>query len=119
MSRRSPISGKPSTADAHTRTAWIILIASHLRNHCDDETMPLDSVLATCGPMGMRCFAKSGKSVDTEAKMKSRIQRAGFTNIHEKVYKVPIGDWVKNPLLKEAGQVHKAHCLEGAEGWMM
>ena len=78
--------------------------------------MPADSILATCGKMGVRCFAKSGKNIDTVEKLRPRIEAAGFTNIHEKVYKVPIGDWVKNPLLKEAGKYHQAQLLEGAEG---
>ena len=61
-------------------------------------------------------LGKSGKKINTEETFKASIAAAGFTNLHEKVYKVPVGDWVKSPLLKEAGQFHKAALLEGFEG---
>lgn len=61
--------------------------------------------------------AKSGKRIDTEETFGDRIEAAGFTNIHEKLYKVPVGDWVKSPLLKEAGRFHKAQLMEGWEGY--
>lgn len=60
---------------------------------------------------------KTGKRIDTEETFKDRIEAAGFTNMHEKTYKIPIGDWVKNLVLKEAGQYHKAQLLEGFEGY--
>lgn len=66
--------------------------------------------------MFLRICEKSGKKIDTEETLRSKIEAAGFTNIHEKVYKVPIGEWTKNPLLKEAGKYEKMQILEGLEG---
>lgn len=63
-----------------------------------------------------RICAKIGKRLDIETTLKSQIEAGGFVNIHEKVYKVPVGDWAKSPLLKEAGRYHKAQLLEGLEG---
>lgn len=51
--------------------------------------------------------------------MRSRIEAAGFTNVHERTYKVPIGEWAKNPLLKEAGRFNKMQMKQGMEGYAM
>lgn len=81
--------------------------------------MPANSILANCDKLFINCCAKTGKHIDTEATFKSRIEAAGFTNVHEKMYKVPIGEWAKTPLLKDAGRFHQAQLLEGAEGYFM
>lgn len=57
--------------------------------------------------------------MDTEATFQDRITAAGFTNLHEKIYKVPCGDWAKNLLLKEAGKFEKMQVLSGLEGYAM
>lgn len=60
-----------------------------------------------------------GKNVNTVDVFKAGIEAAGFTNVHEKVYKVPVGDWAKNPLMKEVGKYHKSQIMEGLEGYIM
>lgn len=78
--------------------------------------MPADSDLHSWGPLFLSCAAKSGRKLDTEATFPARIKAAGFIDYHEKVYKVPLGDWAKSPVLKEAGLFQKAQILEGLEG---
>lgn len=60
-----------------------------------------------------------GKPVDAIDKCKARIEAAGFINVQEKLYKVPLGVWVKNPVLKEAGRFCKMHVMTGIEGFAM
>lgn len=62
---------------------------------------------------------KVGKLMDAVDKFKGRIEAAGFTNVHEKVYKVPLGDWALNPVMKEAGYHHKRQFKGGMEGYVM
>lgn len=78
--------------------------------------MLADSHLGTWGPLFLDCAAKTGRKLDTEATFPARIKAAGFVNFHEKIYKVPLGDWAKSSILKEAGLFHKAQILEGLEG---
>lgn len=85
----------------------------------DDGTLPEDSALAGWGPMFIKCCAKSGRDLDTIDRFKARIENAGFINVHVKEYKVPIGDWAKNPQLKEAGRLLKQQLLAGLEGYAM
>ena len=35
------------------------------------------------------------------------------------MYKVPLGDWAKNPILKEAGKLNKAQIMAGMEGYAL
>ena len=56
------------------------------------------------------------KNGETEAHMRAHIEAAGFTNLHEKLYRCPIGDWAKHPVLKEAGKFNKIQFLQGMEG---
>lgn len=63
--------------------------------------------------------AETGKGIDTMNTMRARIEAAGFTNIHEKLYKVPTGDWAKNKILKEAGRLNLIQFKQGMEGYIM
>lgn len=83
---------------------------------CDDNTLPANSLISGWGPMFVRCCAKTGRHLDTTDTFKSRIEAAGFVNVHEKNYKVPIGEWAKDPVLKEAGKFQKLQLLRGLEG---
>lgn len=66
--------------------------------------------------MMIKCVAKSGRRGDIEETFKDSIAAAGFTNVHQKQYKVPIGDWAEDPLLKEVGRLRRAEILAGIEG---
>ena len=58
----------------------------------------------------------SGKDANTTDTMRAKIESAGFVNLHEKVYKLPVGDWAKDPVLKEAGKFNKIQFEQGMEG---
>lgn len=96
-----------------------LLELTSFSHHCDDGTLPPDSDLAKWGPMFLKVAAKSGKKLDTIDTFKSKIEAAGFTNIHEKVYKLPFGEWTKNPVLREAGKFNRLQLREGMEGYAM
>lgn len=70
-------------------------------------------------PICSRAMERLGKNVDTVDVFKAGIEAAGFTNVHEKVYKVSIGDWAKDSLMKEVGRYHKSQIMEGLEGYIM
>ena len=60
--------------------------------------------------------AKAVKGLVSVFKTRARIQKAGFVNVQEKLYKVPLGDWAKNEVPKEAGRFCKVQLLSGLEG---
>lgn len=60
-----------------------------------------------------------GRSIKTVDEMKSHIEGAGFTNVQEEYYKVPIGPWCKDTKLKEVGRVSQNFWLSGLDGFAM
>lgn len=47
------------------------------------------------------------------------MEKAGFVDTHEKLYKIPLGPWPKDKILKEAGQLQYFHWTAALEGWAM
>lgn len=89
------------------------------RLQSEDGTLPADSGLAKWGHLMNAAMAKTGKRLDTIDTFKGRIEAGGFTNIHEKLYKLPVGEWTRNPMLREAGRFNQKHFEEGLEGYAM
>jgi hypothetical protein len=51
--------------------------------------------------------------------MRSKIEKAGFIDVHEQVYKAPIGPWPRERVYKEVGQLNYHHWVTGLEGYSM
>lgn len=88
-------------------------------NGSNDATLPPQSALAKCGPMSIAAAPKTGKEFDVPDKLAGLMETAVFRKIHEKLYKVPFGEWTKNPILREARKVNKQLFEEGVEGFAM
>ncbi|KAJ5536113.1 hypothetical protein N7513_009299 [Penicillium frequentans] len=86
---------------------------------CDDNSMAEDSVLRAWGPDLSKAAAKSGRKAGTMHTMQESIKKAGFTDVHIKDYKVPIGPWPRDKQLKEVGTASFRHLSEGMEGYCM
>lgn len=49
--------------------------------------------------------------------MRGEIEKAGFVDLREKVYKWPIGAWPRDPVLKEAGRLNWHMWRTGLDGY--
>ncbi|PQE20072.1 TAM domain methyltransferase protein [Rutstroemia sp. NJR-2017a BBW] len=59
---------------------------------------------------------RNGKMMDKVAeRQKEWMIQAGFVDVHDQVYKVPIGRWPKDKRLKEIGMYYQAQCLDAVE----
>lgn len=85
----------------------------------DDASMPADSKMAAWGEMFYRIGARNWKPMDTFRTMKDRIALAGFINIQEHTYKIPIGTWPKHQTYKEAGRLALEQFETGLEVYMI
>jgi hypothetical protein len=47
------------------------------------------------------------------------ITKAGFVDVVEKKFKIPVGTWPSDPKMKELGQWNTLFCLEGLESWSL
>ena len=82
----------------------------------DDGSLPADSKNAAWGPMFYKIGAEvTGRPMDMCYTMKDNILAAGFTNLQEKAYKIPVGTWPKHPIFKEAGRLYYKEVSAGLE----
>ncbi|KAF3386801.1 Secondary metabolism regulator LAE1 [Penicillium rolfsii] len=98
---------------------WIEQIEFDVRVRSDDGSLPADSVLAGWGDNFIGCAERAGRSLTTQETMRASIEAAGFVDVHERLYKVPMGPWAKDKLLKEIGLLNLQHWTAGLEGYAM
>lgn len=98
---------------------WIEQLELDAHLESDDDSIPKDSMAATWGETTFGCAERSGRRIDTLNTMRDSIERAGFVDIHEKLYKWPIGAWARDKQLKEAGSLNYRMWSAGLEGWGM
>lgn len=97
---------------------WIEQVECGLDFFSDDNTMPADSKMAGWGEMFYAVGRKSEKPMDIFRTMKDSIAAAGFINLQEKEYKIPIGQWPKHPIYKEVGRLALEQFMTGLEGYV-
>lgn len=98
---------------------WIEQLEADAPVLCDDDSLSEDNILQTFGPNVLDAAERSGHPGRTLHTMRSAMEKAGFVDIHEKVYKWPIGPWPRDPRLKEAGRINFHQWMTGMEGWCM
>lgn len=52
-------------------------------------------------------------------KLRSYAEAAGFINIREEMFKIPLGPWPKDPELKQIGLIDLVQLLDGLEGFSL
>jgi len=60
---------------------------------------------------------KFGKSISSAPEQKQYMIDAGFYNVSDKIYKVPIGTWPVEPKLKEIGMYQREVALLSVESF--
>jgi len=90
-----------------------------IRLYSDDGSLKEDSLLARWGDNFIACGKRAGRSLTTQETMKAAIEKAGFVDVHEHLYRLPLGPWARNEVLKEAGRINYHHWSAGLEGYAM
>ncbi|KAJ5728604.1 uncharacterized protein N7483_003112 [Penicillium malachiteum] len=98
---------------------WIEQTEFDIRVYSDDGSLPKDSVLSEWGHMFIPCGERAGRPLTTQETMRGALKQAGFVDIQEKLYKVPMGPWPRDKLLKEVGLLNYHHWMVGLEGYAM
>ena len=52
-------------------------------------------------------------------KLCSYAEHAGFTNIYAEKFKIPMGPWPKDPVMKQTGMMNLAQMLDGMEAFSL
>ncbi|KAJ3537848.1 hypothetical protein NM208_g6153 [Fusarium decemcellulare] len=85
----------------------------------DDSTVDDDYALQTWNSLAVEGGKKLGRSfcIVEEGLQVPSIRSAGFVDIQEANYKVPVGSWAKDPKLQEVGQFLRSTMENDAEGY--
>jgi hypothetical protein len=85
----------------------------------DDGTVTSDHIFGLWGSVSLEAGEKFGKTLRIHELARGFMEDAGFENVVEKVYKLPIGPWCKDPHMKQLGLWNQLHWEEGIEGWSL
>lgn len=98
---------------------WAEFCDYDFKYQCDDGTLTPDLAMVQNDLMVIEASAKLGRTACPGPYLKGWMEQAGFINITEKCYKLPIGPWPKDPRMKEIGSWNQLQFLQGAEAWSM
>lgn len=91
---------------------WCEMSSMEVNTYSDDDThLRASSMLDVAKELhgASRVFGKDMSSIST---WKNRMERAGFINVKEVIFKLPQSPWSKDPKLKELGRFHQLNMLE-------
>ncbi|PSN69549.1 S-adenosyl-L-methionine-dependent methyltransferase [Corynespora cassiicola Philippines] len=107
---------------AYDQTApggWVELQDFNTHGYSEDSSAGEDNmVLKFCDVFNKACD-KMGRSGSPGQHLKGWVEAAGFTNVHHKVYKVPIGPWAKDKKLKQIGALYLINLTELLEAALL
>lgn len=83
----------------------------------DDGTVEPDSIFDEWGKISVLLGDKFGKSLRVVDEAKGNMEAAGFMNVVEHRWKLPVGGWPADKRFKEIGQYNRIHWDQGIEGW--
>ena len=71
------------------------------------------------GKLSLEAGKRFGKTLEIVDLQKGYIEEAGFEDVVEHRFKLPVGPWSSDPKLKELGRWNVLNWQEGMEGWTM
>lgn len=87
--------------------------------HKSDDGSLENTTLNDAGVLALDASFKFGKSLNTVEEMKDGMIKAGFIDVTERFFKLPIGPWPKDQRLKALGRYQRLVWDESIEMWMM
>ncbi|KAF4336777.1 glycoside hydrolase family 76 [Fusarium beomiforme] len=84
---------------------------------CDDDTFDQNGPVATWCSELIAAAEKLQRPAIIGSKLKEIYERVGFVDVHERVYRMPINGWAKDPRLKEVGWMWADNLLDGLSGF--
>ncbi|KAJ6260120.1 hypothetical protein Dda_4341 [Drechslerella dactyloides] len=86
---------------------------------CDDGSVPDDCALMQWVKIMQDACESSGATFRVAGHMREWCEKAGFTEITEQAFKVPIGPWPRDKQDKLVGSFNLANMLQAVEGFSM
>ncbi|KAL4813779.1 S-adenosyl-L-methionine-dependent methyltransferase [Aspergillus spinulosporus] len=97
---------------------WIEQVEQSVVPKSDDGTTE-GTIFEEWGRVSLEAGEAFGKSLRIVDESRDRMIKAGFVDVVERRYKIPIGGWASDPRLKQLGLYNRLLWEEGIEGWSM
>lgn len=111
---------KPYLATNITRCikpgGWIQDMEMSIMWKSDDGTVTDDHLLNEWSRISIDAAKKIGKTFENAQFTKENMIKAGFVDVVEKKYKMPVRGWSSDPKLKEIGRWNALYFQQGIEG---
>ncbi|CAA9965181.1 Tam Trans-aconitate methyltransferase [Pyrenophora teres f. maculata] len=108
-------------AYAHLKPGgWIQLASTIPGALSDDNTIPPNSGYVESGRLYYEIAEKMGAPLDAPRAWNAQMKDAGFVNVTDEVYKLPMGTWPRSKRLRTIGKLEQIMILEGGfEAYML
>ena len=83
---------------------------------CDDDTLTPDMPLLKMSLLFVEASAELGRCIDGTPKYKAMMEKAGFEDVKQQMFKWPLNPWPRDAYYKELGQWTLANIDTGLEG---
>ena len=103
--------------DALEPGGWIEQAEISVAPLSDDGSVTEDHIFTKWGQNSLEAAELFGKSLTIYKDAKGFLQNAGFEQVTEKNFKLPIGGWCSDPRLKDIGIWNQLYWLYGIEAW--
>ncbi|KAH8704059.1 S-adenosyl-L-methionine-dependent methyltransferase [Talaromyces proteolyticus] len=98
---------------------WFDQLEMSIQFRSHEGTITDDHVLAVWSRTFIEAGERFGKTFRIADLAKEYLKNAGFVNVVETKYELPVGGWSSNRHMKKLGKWNLVHCEEGIEGWAM
>lgn len=95
---------------------WIEMQELYFVLDSDDDSIPESHAFSKWLEYVRKGLETFGVDLLNPAKSPERLKDAGFENVTERIFKVPIGTWPKNQTLSKVGLYGQAMCVDGLQG---
>lgn len=99
---------------------WIQLASTIPGGLSDDDTIPPNSGYLESARVYFEIAERMGAPLDAPRSWSKQMKEAGFINVTDEVYKLPMGPWPRSKRLRTIGKLEQIMILEGGfEAYML
>lgn len=95
---------------------WIEIVEMHVNPSSYNDSLPPESQIMEFYNVLADIGRKIGIDLAVAQKFKAMMEKAGFEDVTEKVFDLPLGDWAEDRRLKEVGLFQRFQMVEGIHG---
>ncbi|SPO03565.1 related to methyltransferase [Cephalotrichum gorgonifer] len=105
--------------DNLTPGGWVEFQDYDIDYRSDDRSLTEDHHFRKWNKVLVKALTDIDRDPCPGPKLRSYAEKAGFVNIREEVFKVPLGPWAKDPYLKHIGMINLVQMLDGLEAFSL